>query len=85
MSRAEPLRIPRQTLAHALKTALANVRHGADLLADGSLGPMPEVQREVARIVQQNSTRLQGLVERLLEGPRAPSPRRRRGGRAGAR
>lgn len=83
MSRPVPLRVPRQTPAHELKTALANVRHGADLLAEGSLGPMPAVQQEVVQIVQQNAARLQGLVEGLLERP--PARAARRGGKTRAR
>jgi signal transduction histidine kinase len=53
-------------LAHELKGYLANVRHSAELLADGVLGELTPKQQEVAQIQRQNSFRLQWLTEYLL-------------------
>ncbi|HEY8265743.1 MAG TPA: ATP-binding protein [Steroidobacteraceae bacterium] len=53
-------------MSHELKTPLANIREGADLLLDGAVGPIDENQREVASILRENALRLQQLIENLL-------------------
>jgi two-component system sensor histidine kinase GlrK len=53
-------------MSHELKTPLANIREGTDLLLDGAVGPLDENQREVASILRDNALRLQRLIENLL-------------------
>ena len=53
-------------MSHELKTPLANIREGTDLLVDGAVGPLDGNQREVAGILQENALRLQQLIENLL-------------------
>jgi two-component system sensor histidine kinase GlrK len=53
-------------MSHELKTPLANVREGTDLLLDGAVGEIGPAQREVAAIMRQNALRLQQLIENLL-------------------
>jgi two-component system, NtrC family, sensor histidine kinase GlrK len=54
-------------LVHELKTPLATVRDSAELLADGTLGPLNDTQREVAEILRRNSVELQRLIERMID------------------
>ena len=56
-----------QQVSHDLKTPLAALREGADLLVDGSVGALTASQQEVAQILQQNSVRLQRQIESLLQ------------------
>jgi two-component system sensor histidine kinase GlrK len=53
-------------MSHELKTPLANIREGTDLLLDGTVGSMGAEQREVTDIMRQNALRLQQLIENLL-------------------
>lgn len=53
-------------MSHELKTPLANIREGTDLLLDGAVGSLDESQREVASILRENALRLQQLIENLL-------------------
>jgi len=53
-------------MSHELKTPLANIREGTDLLLDGAVGPLDDNQREVASILRENALRLQQLIENLL-------------------
>ncbi len=53
-------------MSHELKTPLANIREGTDLLLDGAVGPIDDNQREVAAILRENALRLQQLIENLL-------------------
>lgn len=53
-------------LSHELKTPLAALREGASLLAEGAAGPLNEGQTKVARIMENNTVRLTGLIEGLL-------------------
>jgi two-component system sensor histidine kinase GlrK len=53
-------------ISHELKTPLAAVREGADLLEERLLGPLNDSQLEVTRILQHNALRLQRLIEDLL-------------------
>jgi two-component system sensor histidine kinase GlrK len=53
-------------MSHELKTPLANIREGTDLLVDGAVGPLDANQREVADILRDNALKLQRLIENLL-------------------
>src|SRR5688572_20687236 len=53
-------------MSHELKTPLASIREGAELMLDGTLGPLAKEQQEVVGILQENSRRLQRLIENLL-------------------
>ncbi|WP_295856056.1 ATP-binding protein [uncultured Xylophilus sp.] len=53
-------------ISHELKTPLAALREGVALLEDGVAGPLTDNQREVARILQQNTMVLQSQIEALL-------------------
>ena len=53
-------------MSHELKTPLANIREGTELLMDGAVGELGGGQREVAAILQENSIKLQRMIENLL-------------------
>lgn len=53
-------------MSHELKTPLANIREGTELLLDGSVGSLDHSQREVTDILRQNGLKLQQLIENLL-------------------
>jgi two-component system, NtrC family, sensor histidine kinase GlrK len=53
-------------MSHELKTPLANIREGTELLMDGAVGALLPGQREVAAILQENSIKLQRMIENLL-------------------
>lgn len=53
-------------VSHDLKTPLTAIREGTQLLDDAVPGPLTEQQRNVVAIMRQNSLRLQGLIEELL-------------------
>ena len=53
-------------MSHELKTPLANIREGTELLMEGAVGPLDPNQREVASILRENGIRLQRLIENLL-------------------
>lgn len=53
-------------MSHELKTPLANIREGTELLLDGAVGPLQPGQEEVTRILRDNGIRLQQLIENLL-------------------
>jgi two-component system sensor histidine kinase GlrK len=53
-------------MSHELKTPLANIREGTELLMDGAVGPLEAGQREVTAILQENSIKLQRMIENLL-------------------
>ena len=55
-----------QHLSHELKTPLAALREGSDLLASGVVGNLTPEQREIAHILQENSIELRKLIEGLL-------------------
>jgi len=54
-------------MSHELKTPLASLREGADLMAEGVVGELQQKQREVVEIIQANSRELQRLIENLLD------------------
>ncbi len=53
-------------VSHELKTPLTAVREGAELLRDNVGGKLSAEQREIVRIVRQNTLSLQKLIEDLL-------------------
>jgi two-component system sensor histidine kinase GlrK len=53
-------------MSHELKTPLANIREGTELLLDGSVGPLDIQQQEVTNILRDNGIKLQKLIENLL-------------------
>jgi two-component system sensor histidine kinase GlrK len=53
-------------VSHELKTPLAALREGVALLEEGVTGALSEPQREVARILRQNTVVLQSQIEDLL-------------------
>ena len=53
-------------MSHELKTPLANIREGTELLLDGSVGPLDIQQQEVTGILRDNGVKLQRLIENLL-------------------
>ncbi len=54
-------------MSHELKTPLASLREGTELLADGSVGSLSPTQNEVAEILLENCLQLQTLIENLLD------------------
>ena len=53
-------------MSHELKTPLANIREGTELLMDGAVGELQSEQREVTAILRENGMKLQRLIENLL-------------------
>ncbi len=53
-------------MSHELKTPLANIREGTELLLDGTVGELAAPQREVTDILRHNGLKLQQLIENLL-------------------
>jgi two-component system sensor histidine kinase GlrK len=53
-------------MSHELKTPLANIREGTELLLDGSVGQLDHQQHEVTSILRDNGVKLQKLIENLL-------------------
>jgi two-component system sensor histidine kinase GlrK len=53
-------------MSHELKTPLANIREGTELLLDGTVGELAQSQREVTDILRINGLKLQQLIENLL-------------------
>jgi two-component system sensor histidine kinase GlrK len=53
-------------MSHELKTPLANIREGTELLMDGAVGHLDNNQREVIAILRDNGIKLQRLIENLL-------------------
>ncbi|SFX20828.1 sensor histidine kinase [Marinospirillum alkaliphilum] len=54
-------------ISHELKTPLASIREAGDLLHEELLGQLTPAQKEVTGLLQQNSERLQQLIEQLLD------------------
>lgn len=55
-----------QHISHELKTPLTAIREGAELMGEQVVGELNSQQREIAEILQDNSIRLQKLIEDLL-------------------
>lgn len=53
-------------MSHELKTPLANIREGTELLMDGAVGELDPNQREVTAILRDNGIQLQRMIENLL-------------------
>ncbi len=53
-------------MSHELKTPLANIREGTELLMDGAVGELESGQREVTAILRDNGIKLQRMIENLL-------------------
>lgn len=54
-------------LSHDLKTPLAALREGTELLSDQIGGPLAPPQRQVIAILRDNSVKLQRMIEELLD------------------
>lgn len=54
-------------ISHELKTPLASIREAGDLLHEEVLGELTPSQKEVTGLLEQNSRRLQQLIEQLLD------------------
>ena len=54
-------------ISHELKTPLASMREGTELLADQVAGPLTADQKDVVGILNDSSRRLQTLIEQLLD------------------
>lgn len=63
-------------VSHELKTPLATLREGTDLLREEVPGRLNEDQHQVTRILQASARQLQGQVERLLDFNQALAHRR---------
>lgn len=55
-----------QSMSHELKTPLASIREGTDLLLDGTAGRLSVQQHEIVNILYESSIDLQALIENLL-------------------
>ena len=53
-------------MSHELKTPLASIREGTELLLEGAVGALSPEQREVASILRDNGVKLQRHIENLL-------------------
>ena len=53
-------------ISHELKTPLANIREGTELMIEGAVGPLDANQREVVTILRENGIKLQRMIENLL-------------------
>lgn len=54
-------------ISHELKTPLAAIREGTELIYDNSVGPLNSDQEEICDIIRSSATRLQRLIEDLLD------------------
>jgi len=54
-------------ISHELKTPLASITEGASLLYDELAGPVTAKQKNVLRILNKNSARLQELIQKILD------------------
>ncbi len=65
-----------QHVSHELKTPLTALREGSDLLAEELVGELNSEQKEIARILKQNSQSLERLIQDLLSYSQSQSARR---------
>jgi len=54
-------------ISHELKTPLASIKEGAGLLRDELVGPMNNSQKDVVAILDKNCSKLQGLIQDILD------------------
>jgi signal transduction histidine kinase len=54
-------------VSHELRTPLTHIKGYLDLLADGSLGPLTREQSEALDVLLRSETRLEELIEELLQ------------------
>jgi two-component system sensor histidine kinase GlrK len=54
-------------ISHELKTPLAAIREGTELIYDNSVGPLNDDQQEICDIIRGSVNRLQRLIEDLLD------------------
>ena len=54
-------------ISHELKTPLAAIREGTELIYDNSVGPLNDEQQEICEIIRASVNRLQRLIEDLLD------------------
>ncbi|MBW2328415.1 MAG: HAMP domain-containing histidine kinase [Deltaproteobacteria bacterium] len=54
-------------ISHELKTPLASIKEGAGLLRDELVGPMNSSQKEVVAILDKNCSKLQNLIQNILD------------------
>ena len=60
-------------ISHELKTPLASLREGTDLLAEQVTGHLSQQQQEVVEIVRRNAIELQRLIENLVDYKQLPT------------
>jgi two-component system, NtrC family, sensor histidine kinase GlrK len=60
-------------ISHELKTPLASLREGTDLLAEHVTGRLSRQQQEIVDIVRQNGFDLQRLIENLIDYNQMPN------------
>jgi two-component system sensor histidine kinase GlrK len=53
-------------ISHDLKTPLASIKEGSGLLRDELVGPINKQQKEVVNILEKNCSKLQRLIEDIL-------------------
>ncbi|MDQ3730864.1 MAG: HAMP domain-containing histidine kinase, partial [Pseudomonadota bacterium] len=56
-----------RTISHELKTPLASLREGSELLTDEVVGELNDEQREIVRLLQTSGQKLQNQIENLLD------------------
>ncbi|QSA95740.1 cell wall metabolism sensor histidine kinase WalK [Methylococcus sp. EFPC2] len=56
-----------RNVSHEIKTPLANLHEGVELLADEVVGELSPEQREIVRIVTHNAERLESLIAELMQ------------------
>ena len=54
-------------ISHELKTPLSSIKEGAGLLKEGLVGPLSQSQEEVVSILDSNCTKLQKLIQNILD------------------